>query len=238
MDARPGPLTAVDLIRSPWLIGFGLVALAQLIFVVVPVPTPVDLIAVTILAPLLAVWVWRRNGPRLLVLALLLCAVGDLLGNPRRIGLDRDALLFSVAAFAAAQACLLVVYVRSGAVEALRASVRGRQRWRSVVALLYLIVAAVVFGLMWGGLAPTFRVAAGSYLALLVGTAITSLAVDTWAGIGAAVFAGSVLLVGAGTVGWVEGADSWHRLQVRLAYPLGLLLITVATVTRVRRGIP
>lgn len=237
MDARAGTLPA-DLTKSPWLIGFGLVAVAQLIFVVVPVPSLADLIAVTVLAPLLAVWVWRRNGPRLLVLALLFCAVGDLLGNPRRIGLNQDGLLFSVAAFAVAQVCLILLYVRAGAVAAVRASVAGHRRWKSVLALLYLIAAVGVFGLMWGGLASTFRAAAGIYLALLVGTAITSLALDTWAGIGAAVFTGSVLLVGAGTVGWVEGAGTWHRLQVRLTYPLGLLLITVATVLRVRRGSP
>ncbi|MFC7623982.1 hypothetical protein [Microlunatus sp. GCM10028923] len=224
------------MIKSPWLVGFGLVAAAQLIFVVAPVSPLADLVAVSILAPLLAVWVWRSGGPKLLVLALLLCAVGDLLGNPRRIGLSENGLLFSVAAFVAAQGCLLVLYVRSGAVAELRAAVGGDRRWRAVVALLYLIGATLLFCLMWGGLGPTFRVAAGLYLVLLVGTAGASLAVDTRAGIGAALFAGSVLLVGAGMVGWVEGAGTWHRLQVRLTYQLGLLLIAVAAVRRVRRG--
>lgn len=237
MDARRGRFPA-DLIKSPWLIGFGLAAVAQLIFVVAPVPSLADLIAVTIAAPLLAAWAWRSGGPRLLVLALLCCAAGDFLGNPRRIGLNETGLLFSVAAFVLAQCLLLLLYLRSGAVAALRASVGGHRRWRAVVAFLYVVAAILLFCLMWGGLGPTFRAVAGGYLLLLVATAGASLAVDAWSGIGVAVFAGSMLLVGAGMVGWVEGAGTWHRLQVRLTYQLGLLLITVAAVTRLGRGSP
>ncbi|MFI6501280.1 lysoplasmalogenase family protein [Nonomuraea typhae] len=222
----------MDRVRSPWLIGFGLVAVAQLAFVVFPVPQLADLIAVSILAPALAVWVWRVDGPKVLVLALAFCAVGDVLGNPRRIGLDQSGLLLSVAAFAVAQACLIVLFVRSGALAALQASISGRQRWRSVVALLYLVAAVMMFWSIWGGLGPALRVAVGVYLLLLVGTATTSLALDTWAGMGVALFAGSMALVAAEMV---DGVATWHRLLIRLMYQLGLLLIAVAVVNRALR---
>ncbi len=228
-------VSALNRWRSPWLIGFGLVAVAQLIFVVFPVSSLADLIAVSILAPLLAVWVWRRRGPKLLVIALVLCAVGDALGNPRRIGLEQGGLLVSVAAYVAAQACLLALFLRSGALAALRASIGGHQRWRSMIIVLYPVGAAVVISLVWSGLGADLRVAAGLYLALLVGTAATSLALDTWAGIGAALFTGSVVLVAAGMVGWVDSTGMAHRLMIRLTNQLGLLLIAVAAVNHWQR---
>jgi hypothetical protein len=234
MESRLDGVSPLTGWRSPWLIGFGLVAVAQLIFVVFPVSSVADLIAVSILAPMLAAWVWRMRGPKLLVIALVLCAVGDALGNPRRIGLGPSGLLLSVAAYVAAQACLLALFLRSGALAALRASIGGHQRWRSVIVGLYLVGAAVVLSLVWGGLGADFRIAAAIYLALLVGTAATSLALDTWAGVGAALFAGSVVLVAAGMVGWVDSTGMGHRLMIRLMYQVGLVLLAVAAVNHWR----
>jgi YhhN family len=175
--------TALLRVKSPWLIGFGLVAVAQLAFVALHV-SQAALITTWILAPLLAVWVWRARGPKLLVLALMFCWVGDVLGNPRKIGIGQGGLVLSVAAFAAANVCLMILFARRGALAALWRSIGGLQRWRAGIALLYLVAAIVGLWLTWSSLEPVLRVVASIYLLLLVGTATTALAVDICAGIG------------------------------------------------------
>jgi uncharacterized membrane protein len=91
--------TAASL-KSPWLIAFVAVALAHLVMSVVRVPSSATIVTWA-LAPLLAIWVWRSRGPKLLIVALLLCFVSDVLGNPRFIGLGPGALYASVAALVA-----------------------------------------------------------------------------------------------------------------------------------------
>lgn len=218
-----------------WLIGFGLVAVAQLAFVAFHVSVAA-LFATWTLAPLLAAWVWRMDGPKLLVLALVFCWVGDVVGNPRQIGIGHGGLLLSVAAFAVANVCLITLFVQRGALTALRAAIGSVQRWRVGLALLYVLGAVAGLFVTWSSFEPALRIAAGIYLLLLVGTAATAMAVDTCAGIGAGLFFASELLIALAVAGRVAPTATTHRLEVLVLYMLGILLIAVGVVRRELRA--
>lgn len=233
-DGMSSPTRMVAL-RSWWLIGFGLVAVAQLAFVAFHVSVAA-LFAMWMLAPLLAAWVWRVDGPKLLVLALVFCWVGDVVGNPRQIGIGHGGLLLSVASFAVANVFLITLFVQRGALTALRAAIGGVQRWRAGLALLYVLGAVAGLVVTWSSLEPALRTAAGIYLLLLVGTAATAIAVDTFAGIGAGLFFASELLIALAIAGRVSATATTHRLEVLVLYMLGILLIAVGVVRHKRRA--
>jgi hypothetical protein len=216
-------------VRGFWLIGFGLVAAAQLAFVAFHV-SGAALFATWILAPLLAAWAWQMKGPKLLVLALVFCWIGDVVGNPRQIGIGHGGLLLSVTSFAIANVCLITLFAQRGALTALRTAMGGAQRWRAGIALLYILGAVAGLWLTWSSLEPALRAVAWIYLLLLVGTATTSLALDTCAGIGAALFFASEMLIALALAGRVDAASTPHRLEVLVLYILGILLITVGVV--------
>jgi hypothetical protein len=205
--------------KSPWLIGFGLVALVQLVSIAVHLPFA-SLIT-WLIAPPLAVWVWRAGGPRLLVLALVFCWIGDVLGNPRLIGIGRIGLYLSVAAFAVASVLLVVLFVR-----------RGRPRRRVGVVALYLVLASVGLASIWSNLDPALRVVASVYLLVIVATATAAFVLDTRVGIGAGLLFGSHLLVALEVGGRLDGTATTFRLAVLALYMLGILLIVVGTVNR------
>jgi hypothetical protein len=233
-DGMSSPTRKVAL-RDLWLIGFGLVAVAQLAFVAFHVSVGA-LFATWTLAPLLAAWVWRMDGPKLLVLALVFCWVGDVVGNPRQIGIGPGGLLLSVASFAVANVCLITMFVQRGALTALRAAIGGVQRWRAGLTLLYVLGAVAGLFVTWSSLEPALRTAAGIYLLLLVGTAATAMAVDTRAGIGAGLFFASELLIALAIAGRVVATATTHRLEVLVLYMLGILLIAVGVVRRELRA--
>ena len=104
---------AISSLRSPWFIAFGAAAVAQLVPVVVRLPQFTVVIGWAI-APLLAIWVWRARGPRLLIVALVVSFVSDVTGNPRLIGLgpSAGAIFISAAALLIADILFVIVVVR------------------------------------------------------------------------------------------------------------------------------
>ena len=217
--------------KSPWLVGFGLVALAQLAFIALHLPR-LAVIATWLLVPVVAVWVWRARGPKLLVLALMLCWAGDVLGNPALIGIGPIGLFLSVAAYAIANVLLTILFIRCGALTAWRTTFGGRQRWWAAVAVLCLVAAVVGLAFAWSSFDAVLRIVASIYLLLLVVTATTAFAVDTCAGIGAAMLLSSHLLVVLEVAGRLDGAATSFRLAVLALYALGILLIAVGVVNR------
>jgi hypothetical protein len=215
----------LSVVKSPWLVGFGLVAVAQLVFVALHLPFAG--IVTWLVAPLLAVWVWCVGGPKLLVLALMFCWAGDVLGNPLQIGIPIG-LYLSVAAFAVAGVLLVILFVRRGA--------PGFRRRRAGIVVLYLVPASVVLTFIWSNLNPALRVVASIYLLLLVVTATTAFVLDTWVGIGAGLLFGSHLLVALEVGGLLNGTRTMFRLAVLTLYMLGILLIAVGMVNRDRRA--
>src|SRR5690606_33249417 len=143
---------------------------------------------------ILAVWVWRARGPRLLVVALLLCWVGDVLGNPRLIGLGHIAFLVSVAAFAAACVVLIVLFVRATNRAEPASGADGSRRAQAAVGLLYAGVVAAALAVTWGDLDATFRIVGVMYLLLLALMATTAFMAGASLGVGAGLLFASHLL--------------------------------------------
>jgi len=223
-------------VKSPWLIGFGLVAVAQL--AVVALSLPLAGVVTWLLAPPLAVWVWRVRGPKLLVLALMFFWAGDVLGNPRLIGVGRIGLFLSVAAVAVANVLLIILFVRRGAPRSQRTVIGGRRRWRAGIAVLYLVLAGMGLAFTWSNLDPVLRVVASIYLLLIVVTGTTAFVLDIYAGIGAALLFGSHLLVVLEVGGRINGTGTMYRLAVLALYMLGILLIAIGMVNRELRTKP
>jgi hypothetical protein len=221
---------ATSSLKSPWLIAFGLVVVGQL--ALLGLGLPLANFVAWLLAPLLAVWVWRARGPKLLVLALMFCWAGDVLGNPALIGVGKIGLFLSVAAFAVANVLLIVLFVRGGGPISQRIAIGGRRRWRAGVAVLYLVPAALGLAFTWSNLDPALRVVAAIYLLLVVATATTAFVVDICAGIGAALLFGSHLLVVLEVGGRIDGTGTMFRLAVLALYMLGILLIAIGMVNR------
>ncbi|REF38051.1 lysoplasmalogenase family protein [Thermasporomyces composti] len=217
-----------------WLVAYGLVMLAQLALIVFGLPPQFAFVSTWLVAAVLAVWVWRARGPGLLVGALLLCWVGDVLGNPRLIGIGPYGLFLSVAAFAAANVVLGILFVRSGALGFMRSSADGGRRWQAAIGVLYLVVSAVALAVTWSNLDPALRLLGLVYLMLLVVTATTALMLDTWTGVGAMLFFASHLMVVLEVGGRVDGTATLFRLSFWVLYMLGLLLIAIRMVERER----
>ncbi len=212
---------------------FGALALAQLGLIAAH-QGRLAVIPTWLLAPALAVWVWRARGPRLVILALLFCWAGDVLGNPALLGVGPIGLFLSVAAYAVANAILLILFVRLGALSAWRTT-RGAGLWRAGAAAVCVVAAVVVLAVAWSTLDPALRVVGCVYLLLLCVTAIAAFAVNAWAGIGAALFLGSHLLVVLEVAGLLSGGSTLFRLATLSLYAVGILLIAVGAV---RRGRP
>jgi len=216
----------MERVKSPWIIAFGVMAVVHLMLVSLGV-APWDTVTKCLLAPLLAMWAWRLGGPRLLVTGLVFCFFGDLF-------MDLDGtFLFGMAAFALAHLSFITLFVQRGAVDALRASAAGRQRWRAGLVVLYLLAAAGVIAWAWGGFDdPVVRAAVPVYALLLVGTASTAMALDVRAGIGAALFVVSDMLIALGAAGRMNAEDTWHQLAVMTLYLLGIFLIAAGVLNR------
>lgn len=207
-------------VKSPFIIGFGIVMVIHLVLLGLDV-TPWDTITKVLLAPLLAAWAWQLDGPRLLVLGLVFCFFGDLF-------MDLDGwFVAGMAAFAAAHICFITLFVQRGAIPALRS--------KPVIAVPYLLGALVVVVWAWGGFDPAIRAAVPVYALLLAGTAMTSLALDTRSGVGAALFVVSDALIALGAAGRFDPEATWHELAVMVLYLLGIFLITAGVLNRERR---
>lgn len=209
---RPDAMTDV---RSPWLVAFALVAAVHLVLNGADV-TPWDSISKCLLAPLLAGWAATSGGPRLLVVALGLCFLGDLF-------LEVDGLfVVGMAAFAGAHVAFMVLFVRRGAVAGIRA--------RPAAAIGYVVVAIGMVAWCWGGLEPTLRPAIPVYAALLVGTAATSAAVDVRAGFGGALFLVSDGIIALSEAGRLDPDATATGVAIMVLYLLAIWLLATGVV--------
>lgn len=197
-------------VRSPWLVAFAVVATVHLVLNGADA-APWDSITKCLLAPLLAGWVATSGGPRLLVVALALCFLGDLL-----LEVD-DLFVVGMAAFAGAHLAFMTVLVRRGAL--------GRIRARPALAIGYGLVAVAMVAWCWSGLEPTLKPAIPVYAALLVGTAATSAAVDVRAGVGGALFLVSDGIIALSEAGRVDPGAATTGLAIMALYLLAIWLL-------------
>jgi uncharacterized membrane protein YhhN len=215
-------------IKSPWIIAFGVALVLHLLFRGLEVD-PYQTITKVLLAPLLALWAWQLEGPRLLILGLVFCFFGDLF-----MDLDPRWFIAGMAAFALAHICFIALFIKRGAIDGLRASLAGPERWRALVVALYIVGAIAFVVWAWPGFPADIRPAVPIYALLLTGTATTSIVLDTRAGIGAALFVVSDALIASG---WDQYgiAATWQRVSIMVLYALGILLITAGVLNRERR---
>ncbi|HKY57484.1 MAG TPA: lysoplasmalogenase [Aeromicrobium sp.] len=216
--------------KSPWIIAFGVVLALHLLCRGLELD-PYQTITKILLAPLLALWAWQLEGPRLLIVGLVFCFFGDLF-----MDLDPRWFIAGMAAFALAHICFISLFIKRGAIDAFQGSFAGpfTERWRGLLVLLY-VVGAIVFVIWaWPGFPAEVRPAVPVYALLLTGTATTSVVLDTRAGVGAALFVVSDALI---AVGWdqYEVAATWQRVTVMVLYALGIFLITAGVLNRERR---
>jgi uncharacterized membrane protein YhhN len=130
--------------------------------------TWLELVTKFLLVPSLVVWAVLNRGPRLVVAALALGALGDM-------ALEFDSLfIVGMGFFAAGHVCYVTYFLR-----------RGRPRW-------YI---PAVYGLAWAGLVlflwpslGALQIPVAAYSLLLTGTAITSSALGLRTGIGGLLF--------------------------------------------------
>lgn len=126
-----------------------------------------------LLMPLLALWLFTRNGPRLMVAGLLFSALGDVL-------LQFDGLfVLGMAGFAGAHVCYVTYFVRSGAFTTLR-----RTWW---IAVAYAAVWAALIAWLWPGLGA-LQIPVAAYSLLLFSTGAFSAAYGARTGLGGALF--------------------------------------------------
>ena len=228
--------SSTRVLRNPWLLAFALAATAQFALVVFHLPAQLAFVSTFLLAPILAVWVWRARGPRLLVVALMLCWVGDVLGNPRLIGLGHAAFLVSIAAYAAAFVVLTVLFVQVTVRAASASRARPSRGPRAAVGLLYGAVIAMALAATWGGLDPTLRVVGVVYLLLLGVMATTGFIAGTSSGVGAGMLFAAHLLVSLEVGGVVDGTATVFRVAYWILYLSGIVVIALSMIPRHARG--
>lgn len=208
-------------LRSPWLAAFGVVVVAHLVLLLADVQ-PWDTVTKCLIAPLLAAWVVEQRGPRVIVLALFFCFLGDLF-------LDLDGFFLpGMAAFAAAHVCFVTFFVRRGALEVLR-----RQWW---IPVLLLACGIALLAWVWGGLDAELRIPVVIYALLLSTTAATALAVDLRAGIGALLFLFSDGLIAARIAERFTEDSVIGGFVVMLTYSLALFFLATAIVQKEARS--
>ena len=216
-------------VKSPFIIGFGVVLVAHMLLRGLDID-PYQTITKCMLAPLLALWAWQLEGPKLLILGLVFCFFGDL-------SMDLEGMFpAGMGAFALAHICFITLFVQRGAVDALRESFRGTRSWRALLAVVYVVGALLIVVWAWTGFEPpAIRPAIPIYSLLLAGTAATAMALDTRAGIGAALFVVSDAFIALGEAGRMDADATWHRLLIMGLYAVGIFLITAGVLNRERR---
>lgn len=203
--------------RSPWLIGFAAVAAVHLALNAADA-NPWDSITKVLLAPLLAAWVLEQGGPRLLVAALGFCFLGDLFLE------IEDLFIVGMAAFAAAHACFIWLFVARGAV--------GRLRHQWWILAVYAIAGIALIAYAWSGLEVGLRPIVPIYAALLVGTAATSLATDLRAGIGGALFLLSDGVIALGEADRIDRDATATGLVIMTLYIAAIYLLSAGILAR------
>jgi uncharacterized membrane protein YhhN len=204
-------------VKSPWILSFGVLAVVHLVLNAADV-TPWDSITKCLLAPLLVAWVVQLDGPRLLVLALVFCFLGDLF-----LELD-DLFAAGMAAFAAGHVCFIVFFVQRGALDRLRSVL--------LPLVVYVVAAVGLLAWAWSGLDPAIRPLVPFYVLLLIGTAITSLALDRRAGIGGLMFLVSDAFIALGEADRMDKDAAWHGLVVMGLYIGSIFLLSAGILNR------
>ncbi len=203
--------------KQAWLAAFVLVAVIELVFIAMHIFPSVVLVATWVLMPLL-------------VLALVFCWLGDMLGNPLAIGIGQIGVVGSAAAFAVAGIFLFVLFIRRGAFDALRGSAGTRRGWLVGAAAVYLAAAIICVLFVWSGFVIEFRIFVLIYLLLFAALAIFALSAGIVTAIGAAMFFGTEILAALEVAGRLHGAATAYRLTFNTLYLLGILLIAVGIV--------
>jgi len=204
----------VDMIaaRRPWILVFGVVTVVHLVLLAADAD-PWDSITKCLLAPLLIGWVIRQRGPRLLIVALTGCFLGDLF-----LELDEAWFPVGMAAFAVAHVCFIVIFVQRGAGERLR-----RTPW---IPVLFVLGGAALIVWCWSGLPSDIRPLVPFYAALLAGTAMTAIAVDVRAGIGAVCFMVSDGIMAAAQADRIDADATATGLAIMVLYIAAIFLLT------------
>lgn len=202
-------------LRSPWLPAFAAMSVIHLVLNAASV-SPSDSITKCLIMPLLAIWVFTVDGPRILVVALLASTVGDFF-----MEFD-DLVTFGMAAFAVAHVCFIRFFVSRGAL--------GQLRKKPWIVVIYVAAAIALVSYVWSGLENSMLPLVPLYAALLAGTAATSLATDLRAGIGGALF-----LISDGIIA-LDLANKWTPQPVQFwimaFYILALLFLSTGIVNR------
>lgn len=208
-------------VKSPWLLAFGVASVVHLVLNGADA-SPWDSISKCLVAPLLAAWVVEQRGPRLLVVALGSCFLGDLL-----LELGDDLFVVGMAAFAGAHCCFIWFFVQRGAIE--------RLRRRPLILLVYAAAAIVLVAWAWGGLEVGLRPIVPVYAVLLLGTASTSLATDVRAGIGGGLFLVSDGIIALGEADRVDKDATATGLAIMTLYILGIFFLTTGILGKEKR---
>lgn len=204
-------------IKSPWLLAFGIVSVVHLVLNGAGAE-PWDSISKCLIAPLLVGWVVEQKGPRLLVVALIFCFLGDLFLE------IEDLFIVGMAAFAAGHIAFITLFVQRGALD--------RLRTRPLIVAVYVVAAIGMVAWCWGGLDPGLKPAIPVYAALLVGTAATSLASDIRAGVGGALFLVSDGIIALSEAGRIDKDATATGLAIMTLYILAIFFLASGIVQR------
>jgi uncharacterized membrane protein YhhN len=210
--------------KSLWLTAFTVISVVHLVLNGAGA-TPWDSITKCLLAPLLVAWVLEQDGPRLLVVALVFCFLGDLF-----LELGDSLFIVGMGAFAAAHIAFITYFVKHGALCRLRST--------PVILVLYVGVGLAMVVWCWGGLEAGLKPAIPVYAALLIGTAATSLATDVRAGFGGALFLVSDGIIALSEAGRIDEDAAATGLAIMTLYLLGVFLLATGIVRRERAAAP
>ncbi|ROO90499.1 putative membrane protein YhhN [Actinocorallia herbida] len=192
---------------------FLVVAAAHLVVLAVGAPSWADFVTKASLMPVLAWWVYRRGGARLVIAALLLSAGGD-------IALEFDGLfIVGMGFFGAAHVCYVTFFGRSFAAA-------GPRKW--VIAGGYAIMWAVLIAVLWPRLGD-LRIPVAVYSLLLTSTAVASAGHGLRTGIGGALFLISDALI---ALGITDRELPMHGVLVMLTYISAQYLLASGSLTR------
>lgn len=196
---------------SPWVWAFAAVTTVHLVLLGLDL-SPWDSVTKCLLAPVLIGWTLSAHGPRLLVVFLTFCLLGDLF-------LEIDGWFVpGMAAFAVAHVALVTHLVRLGAA--------GRLRAAPWLAIGYVLAGALLVGWIWTDLPADLLVPVPFYAALLVATAATSAAVDRVAGAGGLAFLVSDAIIILGVTEQIPPDAAATRLSIMVLYSAAIALIT------------
>ncbi|WP_106398437.1 lysoplasmalogenase [Actinocorallia populi] len=166
-----------------------------------------------LLMPVLAWWLHRQGGARLMVAGLLLSTGGD-------VALEFDGFfIVGMVFFAAAHVCYVTFFARSFAAA-------GRRRW--MIVGVYAVLWAVLVVLLWPGLGD-LQIPVAVYSLLLTATAVVSAAHGLRTGVGGALFLVSDSLIA------FRIADMelpMHGLAVMLTYMAAQYLLASGSLAR------